>query len=952
MPINKSITPYPLPIYRYPEFHKNYTLDCRSFCRGVSPARNYDKGWQKGKGREIEGEKEVLFEDGCIIGFDTEYQNLEEVLEAYSGEVNVTDNVEKRNLCLSYQFNAKWKGKEWSGIGYPSNGKRISLAEFLSWVVSTSPHNTDGKVVCPNQFIIVCHFSRADLPSFTDFFNKKFRNLLMAIRKTFVTKTKGAPITIPLRVNGRVKKVKLCIRDTMLLAPSNAKRLEDIGEIIGIPKVKAVTKAHKQNMVGLIKSDFELFEEYALKDAEIARKFAEEVIEISKAKGGKPQIPITLTTLGISFVKSVWKENGYNANAINGKNPERKRRYHTQKKKWAFFNDPSVQNPVRHIFDAFATECYHGGRNEQFIFGAGLPGVWTDYDLASAYPTGMSRIGLPMWSQFETTTNVDELLKYELTFAMVKFKHPDHIRFPVFPVNQEGSVAFPKEGVSFCCGPEISAAKNLGITMELQLGLMIPTDNEIKPYFDYITYCIERRNQYEKANVFNSLWKELANSMYGKLAQGLTKRSGYNIATMEYETLPPSAITNPFFAAYTTSFCRGALAEILNSLPPSVTVCSCTTDGFLSNASDDEIAKATKGPLCRAYLESGKRLRDDLEHPLEIKARIAQPLGWRTRGQATLEPLSDGKIILAKSSFKPDVETKDEQNEWIVNEFANRYYGKVYQFNTLVGVREMIEKEADLYNFDSNKRLSMDYDWKRAPNMSSVTTRSIRGVEHLYFETLPWVNVDQYAFVKNYWKEYAMEKQLVLKEARQLEEFRQHYTERMEAPRRKGHNLSKTNTAVKEFKKWFAKAYRNHSFGLPRKADGDYLSYRKLDRKLAAVGFDRMLHALSNHGGKGADIPNVVPKTDFLVGVVKVLKHFFPNFETDKVFVGGGEIGSQALVVADQRKIDKEVVERLELAQLMRAARSSSSMLEDDVSSSPNSLTAEDIYILLDRSSE
>ena len=197
-----------------------------------------------------------------------------------------------------------------------------------------------------------------------------------------------------------------------------------------------------------------------------------------------------------------------------------------------------------------------------------------------------------------------------------------------------------------------------------------------------------------------------------------------------------------------------------------------------------------------------------------------------------------------------------------------------------------------------------------------------------------------------------MEKQLVLKEVRQLEEFRQHYTERMEAPRRKGHNLSKTNTAVKEFKKWFAKAYRNHSFGLPRKADGDYLSYRKLDRKLAAVGFDRMLHALSNHGGKGADIPNVVPKTDFLVGVVKVLKHFFPNFETDKVFVGGGEIGSQASVVADQQKIDKEVVERLELAQLMRAARSSSSMLEDDVSSSPNSLTAEDIDILLDRSSE
>jgi hypothetical protein len=890
MPKNNSTTPYLLPIYRYPDWHKNFTPECRSFCNGVGPGRNYDRDWSKSKGREIEGDKEVLFEDGCIIGFDTEYQSLAEVLEAHSGEVNVSDNVEKKNLCLSYQFNAKWKGKEWSGIGYPTNGKRMSIAEFLSWVVSTYPHNGEGKIVCPNQFVLVCHFSRADLPSFSDFFNKKFRNLLLAIRKTFVTKTKGAPIKIPLRINGRSKHVKLCIRDTMLLAPTNAKRLEDIGEIIGIPKVKAVTKAHKQNMLGLMKSDFELFEEYALKDAEIARKFAEEVIGISTAKKGKPQIPVTLTTLGISFVKSVWNESGYNANDINGKNPERKRRYHTKQKKWQFFKDNSVHNATRHIFDAFATECYHGGRNEQYIFGAGAPGEWTDYDLASAYPTGMSRIGLPMWSEFKTTTKIDELLKYDLSFAMVKFKHPDHIRFPVFPVNHEGSVAFPKEGISYCCSPEILAAKNLGIQMELQMGLMIPTDSEIRPYFDYITYCIERRNEHDKGSVFNSLWKELANGMYGKLAQGLTKRTGYNISTQEYEQLPPSAITNPFFAAYTTSFCRATLAEILNALPSSVTVCSCTTDGFLSNATDDDIAKATKGPLCSAYLQSGQRLRDDLTHPLEIKGRIAQPLGWRTRGQATLQTLSDGKIILAKSSFKPDVETKDDQNEWIINEFANRYYGKIYKFNTLVGVREMIEMEADLYNFEANKRLSMDYDWKRAPDMSRLTTRSIRGVEHIYFETIPWNNVDEYAFVKNYWKEYAEQKQLVLKEPSQLTEFRQHYTERMEAPRRKGHNLSKTNTAVKEFKKWFAKAYRNHAYGLPDKSDDSYLSYRKLDEKLVAVGFKGMFLALSNHGGKGADMPNVVPKTDLLVAVVKILKELFPSFETDKVFVGGSVV--------------------------------------------------------------
>jgi len=877
------ITSYPLSIYRYPEFHKNFTPDCRTFCIGVCPGRKYDKNW-KGSKMKDDGDKEVLFEDGCIVGFDTEYQNLEDILESESGDVEVNDNLEKKNLCLSYQFNAKWKGKEWSGIGYPYQGQRLSIADFLSWVISSSPFNNEGKVDCPKQFVLVCHFSRADLPSFKDFFNKKFKNQLLAIRKTFVTKTKGAPITIKLKVNGRSKEVKLCIRDTMLLAPSGSKSLEDIGEMIGIPKVSEVTKSQKKNMIGLMKSDFELFEEYALKDAEIARKYVEEVIQISTARGGNPQIPVTLTSLGISFLTNVWKEKGYIENDINGIKPERKHRYHTKKKKWEFYNDKSVQHPTRHIYDRFATECYHGGRNEQYIFGAGIPGEWTDYDLTSAYPTGMSRIGTPLWDEFRTSTDIDELVENEFSFAMVEFKHPDTVRFPVFPVNEGGSVAFPKEGISFCCGPELLAAKNLGIEMKIKMGLIIPTDRKVRPYLDYLTYCVENRNKFEKGSVFNSLWKELANSMYGKLAQGLMKRTGYNIATQEYEQLPPSRITNPFFAAYTTSFCRGTLAEILNSLPSTVTVCSCTTDGFLSNATPEDIAKATQGPLCREYLQSGKLLRDDLEHPLEEKGKIVQPLGWRTRGQATLQRKSEGKVILAKSSFKPDVDSKDEQNDWIVNEFTNRDFGKIYKFNALVGVREMVEKQTDLYNFDSNKRLSMDYDWKRCPIPSSITTRKILDKDHLYFETAPWKTVMEYGFVKEYWKQFAEERKVVLKEISTLSAFTTSYQEQLATKKRKGHNIARKNTALNEFKKWFARAYANGSYGLPKKGDESYLSYRKLDNLLTSLSFTGTFTALSNIGTKNADIPNVVPNTDFLVGLVHELKKQFPTFDTSKVF--------------------------------------------------------------------
>ena len=190
-----DVSGYGLSIYKYPQFHPKFTPNCRAFCIGVRPGRNYDSDWDKtAMKRETDGKNEVLFEDGCIIGFDTEYQNLAAVLEANNEDVSVEANKEKQNLYLSYQFNAKWKGKEWSGIGYPAEGERLSLADFLSWVVSTSPFSKDGRVDCPNQFVLVCHFSRADLPSFSDFYTKRFKSRLMAIRKTFITGTKGAQL--------------------------------------------------------------------------------------------------------------------------------------------------------------------------------------------------------------------------------------------------------------------------------------------------------------------------------------------------------------------------------------------------------------------------------------------------------------------------------------------------------------------------------------------------------------------------------------------------------------------------------------------------------------------------------------------------------------------------------------------------------------------------------------
>jgi len=75
-----------------------------------------------------------------------------------------------------------------------------------------------------------------------------------------------------------------------------------------------------------------------------------------------------------------------------------------------------------------------------------------------------------------------------------------------------------------------------------------------------------------------------------------------------------------------------------SNFPSPVTVCSCTTDGFLSNASEEQIREATSGVLSRQYLQAHRYFNPEKEFILESKSVIQQPMGWRTRGQATLLP--------------------------------------------------------------------------------------------------------------------------------------------------------------------------------------------------------------------------------------------------------------------------------------------------------------------------
>src|SRR5699024_5306624 len=84
--------------------------------------------------------------------------------------------------------------------------------------------------------------------------------------------------------------------------------------------------------------------------------------------------------------------------------------------------------------------------------------------------------------------------------------------------------------------------------------------------------------------------KLMANSPYGKLAQGVMGQRGWDAWAQERDAVGGSAITSPWHASITTGLVRAVLRAALNRLhnlgysPP-----SCTTDGFITDADLDVV---------------------------------------------------------------------------------------------------------------------------------------------------------------------------------------------------------------------------------------------------------------------------------------------------------------------------------------------------------------------------
>lgn len=715
-----------------------------------------------------------------VIGFDTEYVppaelNSREDLKAGKGKAKP---VSYQVYCRLVDNKSPENGAEWSGVFYPlTDDHRFHLDEVISFAVCRGIEAGHVAKV-PRSVELISHFSRADMPMLEDL--DQLTPFLDAVRGVFVTLQ---PLRLRYALDAGPVDLKVSIRDTILLTAEGAKRLEALGEVVGVPKIKLADTPQEESVIKsrmdlLLQRDPELFERYAVSDAEICVRYYETMRELCRETIGTSKVPLTLSGIGVKRLQLMWERHqAIEPLQVLGLEQVQGRTFDDRTGR-AYKMKSVVDREFVHLRRQLAIEAYHGGRGEQFWFGPGPdqpqglpwlqralahptaaasppPMVWNDFDLSNAYPTAMSLIGYPDWDNMNMRPELSDFTHTVLGVALVDFEFPESVRFPCLPIRTDRGIIFPRRGRSYCTAPEIALAIELGASVMVLEGAVVPWLSEtIRPFGSFVQDAIKQRNKYKKGSLKNRFWKELVNGLYGKLAQGLRAKRVFNVSDTSMKPLEPSPITNPYFAAFVTGYVRAILAEIMNAMPEHVLVFSCTTDGFLSTATQEEIDAASVGKLAATYRDT-RLLVAESGQIVEPKHQTGRLLGWRARGQATLQPGEPKEdepafnYVLAKAGIRTpaECETVVKQNDYIVRLFLNRTPATTVLIKSKTGIRDIVLDKNDLVDKHFTRRLGMEYDFKRRPD--AIGSGLIDGHRHVSWSSVPWDHVEQFSVVRD-----------------------------------------------------------------------------------------------------------------------------------------------------------------------------------------------------------
>lgn len=677
------------------------------------------------------------------IGFDTEY---------------VFNPETRQNDILSYQSYVVLPDNTGiSNIIYPPDSQKKSRLSFKEFIFQTIAPLLETGVITewPGTINIYAHFIRADITSFTNFWSD-YKILLKGIRGTVSSFKNRYGIDFDEQQERRVKTEQIMFDkrtspprcsnvafiDTLLITPGGM-GLAECGELLGLSKLTIPAPYSITNMREYLLGDRAGFEAYALRDAEIAVRYALRVRNFCTRELMIDRVPATIGAMAVSRFTKTLKENKMSPEVCLGTHIKARELWLTEKQTFRTVKNPASV-PSRELFETFPINCYHGGRNECFMMGVTPSDHWYDYDLAGAYTTGLLDILTPDYGNIRLSKNPNDYCGHVMGFALVTFRFPESVPYPSLPVRTDQyGLFFPLSGESWATAPEIELALSLGADMTIHNGIIVPwicatsthNSKSSSVFLPFVQQVRENRNRHIKGSLEEKFWKEIGNSLYGKLAQGLRAKTAFDTARGLNRSLPPSSVTQPFFAAHVTGFIRAVVGELMNALPSDSSVVSVTTDGFLTNCPLNKINMS--GPLSSRF-QSLCDIVDPGSSMLTCKHEVSQLIAMKTRGQLTYRAIQGKPVVHARAGVKPPADIpRSDYNDYMVDLYLNRLPGQTLSRSTLISTREMWLSESDLVSREQDIRLNLEFDFKRQPVQPAMNEG------HLLMSSRPWDNMEE-----------------------------------------------------------------------------------------------------------------------------------------------------------------------------------------------------------------
>lgn len=572
--------------------------------------------------------------------------------------------------------------------------------------------------------------------------------------------------------------VVVSIRDTM--AQSGAAKLSVLGDAVGVAKLDVpddwITRMDEYLLAHPVE-----FLDYASNDAVIALEY------VSQMYGEDQEVALTLPTAAARAVRGIITSElserhagkplvevgpKINFNSVFGgleKVTKKTEQTVSIENQLAYYRQLELQ-PLDGAAATWIHACalsFRGGYNMSAELGL-FEQTTHDLDLRSCYPTASSTIwdvdylhpdGVILRTVNNVELSLDDFAEGgPLTpfVGFVSFEFPESVAFPCLPVPVEGSMVYPltsggARGV-WAMAPEVWLALKLGARVICQIGHFgrtlwledgSPSRLLRRPYKTLLDDRARAKEEFGKKSFQQNVLKLMANSPYGKLAQGVMGRRGWDAWAQERDEVGGSAITSPWHASMTTSLPRAVLLATLNELHDlGYSTPSCTTDGFITDAELTVVDGLDLFGLSELWRETREALTGSRDM-WEEKHTQTDLLNVTTRANFSRQStgvLAHGGYKLPEGIEEDSQEDRDHMYELMVS----RDGALPVTMKVFPSMEELtrVHNRLDFSPIVVHKQQTIEFDRKRRPVPDGMTANMVMVGDEVFevahVQTVPW----------------------------------------------------------------------------------------------------------------------------------------------------------------------------------------------------------------------